>query len=985
VTLEAETIPFLEKDPKAFLEGIIPAIGNYDYVAVYKTANGRFEYYGNFKVEKDLEGKIHLTSSKARLKRPVDNIHKFWARKPWWAVSQYIMGYSKEGDTVCDPMCGCGIAGYEALRLKRRVILVDLNPFAMFLTKNTIMAVDGKQLLSAFEEVLNRPIEGASKVDLGQIISDKCISIKDSINALYKTRCRICQSDATAIYFVWDTVLELREKPPQTPAGKILLEALLSAIEPTSSLRKISQLALFEKWEEVLNTARGLWEAKRLPDKTNPFIGPPRPTLVTTEFGKLVREGIFKRAERKPVLVFYECNVNKKHKALVPLEKSDFSLISNLEKVKTNYQFPDTQLRYPNGQLFDTARPDSLFVPVERLATYAQSELRTKDERMHHLFTKRNLIALSTIYWSISRVSDINIREKLLLAFTKSLALASKLHPYRALKRRPDFTWNINRFSIPPTNVEYNVFALFDMYFSDIYSANEQAQFEITDFISEAEGVDDFVRNSKKTALFLREDVKNIAKIFANYKDVVDMVFTDPPYGAAIQYYELCTFWVSWLLLDPEWKNRYGDMEWWQNEIIVNKIQGKPGLEKFRDDLAVAFQSISGTVKDEATWVITYHKREPGYWKALTDAQGSIGLGFYDEDRHQLLGRSFNPSKDFKFLETDAYTIWKQFPISRARTFEEAAEAFFKIITPFVSQHNGILPRTAIEKAYVEMAWTVEKSVYEQFFEGKYDVFLEKHSIQIPTKNGVFAVLRRDSPPPNIPSEKWQTLWDSCYGRVDPGLLIKYTLTTYIKGRYEREIKTSLDDIYHDIVSRINGRISQDIVFAIIDEIAEYDWLDGTYKPRKGVKKIEGLTKWMPKKELRLPEPPESLIPKLAVELIKRGYDIFIGKGYEKPDISRVYERKIIKRVRSDLDTFPIVITKNGIPIACIDVNTLSRASHALLRGDVKIIILYAMKEIIQKSSFYKKHIEEGKLVLLDVQNKTTTDVMDAITQQIGE
>lgn len=198
-------------------------------------------------------------------------------------------------------------------------------------------------------------------------------------------------------------------------------------------------------------------------------------------------------------------------------------------------------------------------------------------------------------------------------------------------------------------------------------------------------------------------------------------------------------------------------------------------------------------------------------------------------------------------------------------------------------------------------------------------------------------------------------------------------------------MKTSLDDIYHDIVSRIDGRISQDVVFTIIDDIAEYDWLEGTYKPRKEVKKIEGLVKWMPKNELKLPEPPESLIPKLAVELIKKGYEIFIGKGYEKPDISKVYERKIVRRIRSDLDAFPLVITKNGTPIACIDINTLSRASHALLKGDVKIIVIYAMKEIIDKSSFYKKYLDERKLVLFDVQNRTTTDVINAITQAIEE
>lgn len=92
-------------------------------------------------------------------KRPIDNIHKFWARKPWWAIQEYILKYSNEGETIIDPFCGSGIVGYEALRLRRRVILVDLNPFAIFLTRNTIMPVSLSQLRKAYEEVLNRKIE----------------------------------------------------------------------------------------------------------------------------------------------------------------------------------------------------------------------------------------------------------------------------------------------------------------------------------------------------------------------------------------------------------------------------------------------------------------------------------------------------------------------------------------------------------------------------------------------------------------------------------------------------------------------------------------------------------------------------------------------------------------------------------------------------------------------------------------------------------
>lgn len=988
--VEAERVSVLEKDPKVFLENTLPSIATYDHICVYRAVDARFEYYGNFKVEKDLDGKIRLLRPKGRLKRPIDRIHKFWARKPWWAVSQYILTYSKEGDVVCDPMCGCGIAGYEALRLGRKAVLVDLNPFAIFLAKNTIKPINLSDLADAYEQVLNRPIQMDIKINNATTLIEKGKSVRDTIRALYKTKCPICKGAAEAVYYIWDTIYEYKGLKSDNKESDVLLKAISRVAQSDEHPKELTQIFLLTNWQRILEEARNLWEERRFPVEENPFKGPPRPGAITNAFGKLVREGVYSRIKREPTLLYYACLENKKHKGLVSLSDVDRELVSLLEMVQIPFIYPSTSLRYPDGQLFDTARPDSLFIEKELLSTWSKDEQEKQEERFNHLFTKRNLLALSILFWSIEQVRDPSLRELLLLAFTQSLYKASKLNSYEVqpskgrLKIRRATLWRENRFSIPPDFAEENVFVRFDREFASLYEAKEQAISEIKSY-REANSVDEFVKSRDCNVLYLRTDARDVSRLFEAYKDIVDMIFTDPPYGDAIQYYELCMFWVAWLCMDKDWSTNYGNSDWWRREVVVNKVQGKPSLDNFKQGLTEIFQSVRNIVSDEATWVITYHKREPGYWKALMDAQLSIGLAFFDEDRHQLLGRSFNPSKDFKFLETDAYTIWKSFPVQKVRTFEEAAESFFNIVGSFVVQHNGILPRNAIEKAYVEMAWNVEKSVYEQFFEGKYDVFLEKHSIQIFTKNGVFVVIRRDSPPPGVSSEKWQALWDACYGRVDPELLIKYSLAAYIKGRYEREMKTSLDDIYHDIVSRIDGRISQDIVFTIIDEIAEYDWLEGTYKPRKEVKKIEGLAKWMPKKELKLPEPPESLIPKLTIELIKKGYEIFIGKGYEKPDISRVYERKIVKRIRSDLDTFPIVITKNGIPIACIDVNTLGRASHALLKGDVKIIVLYAMEEIVNKSSFYKKHLDEGKLVLLDVQNKTTTDVIDAITRQIEE
>ena len=63
-------------------------------------------------------------------------MHKYWAAKPWYVVSEYIRHFSKEGEIVLDPFCGSGVVGCEALINRRKVVLNDLNPMATFIAKN---------------------------------------------------------------------------------------------------------------------------------------------------------------------------------------------------------------------------------------------------------------------------------------------------------------------------------------------------------------------------------------------------------------------------------------------------------------------------------------------------------------------------------------------------------------------------------------------------------------------------------------------------------------------------------------------------------------------------------------------------------------------------------------------------------------------------------------------------------------------------------
>lgn len=68
----------------------------------------------------------------------VAKLHKYWSRKPWFVIDQYIEKYSKKDHVVLDPFCGSGIIGLQSVLADRNFIGYDLNPFAVFLAKNSL-------------------------------------------------------------------------------------------------------------------------------------------------------------------------------------------------------------------------------------------------------------------------------------------------------------------------------------------------------------------------------------------------------------------------------------------------------------------------------------------------------------------------------------------------------------------------------------------------------------------------------------------------------------------------------------------------------------------------------------------------------------------------------------------------------------------------------------------------------------------------------
>jgi uncharacterized protein YbaR (Trm112 family)/16S rRNA G966 N2-methylase RsmD len=114
-------------------------------------------------------------------------MQKYWARKPHNVVADYIERYSEPNEVVLDPFLGSGVTLLEAVRLKRKAIGFDLDPFSILITEATIKGTNLPQLEAEFNSI---------RTDM-----------QSDIDALYPAICPQCKQHGITKYVVWSYVV----------------------------------------------------------------------------------------------------------------------------------------------------------------------------------------------------------------------------------------------------------------------------------------------------------------------------------------------------------------------------------------------------------------------------------------------------------------------------------------------------------------------------------------------------------------------------------------------------------------------------------------------------------------------------------------------------------------------------------------------------------------------------------------------------------
>lgn len=252
---------------------------------------------------------------------------------------------------------------------------------------------------------------------------------------------------------------------------------------------------------------------------------------------------------------------------------------------------------------------------------------------LEDLFTRRTLACHAKLFTLLNKYSSGKELDFLKVAFTANLANCSKLVP--PINSRSDISqgaW-MTGFYIGETFIENNVLHYFENRLTRIIKGKTDylEQFNkngsLINDIGEVFDID-LMTNKTHGYLVLINDAKEL-KLESNS---VDYIFTDPPYGEAVPYFEQSIIWNSWLNFDPNYENEI---------VISDSKEREKNYKNYENDINIAFSEIARVLKPNKYFSLTYHSLSGMEWKAITNA--CINNGFELYDYKWLVQKSFTP------------------------------------------------------------------------------------------------------------------------------------------------------------------------------------------------------------------------------------------------------------------------------------------------------------------------------------------------------
>jgi len=563
-------------------------------------------------------------------KKPIYEIHKWWARRLGHVFRFLLLGATTkslkrikkrqhrallrkfyhrnnlDGLVVLDPFMGGGTSVVEALKCGARVIGVDIDPVAWFVTSKEIAPFDEIAVRESFDILERRlALKLRQRYSTTDPITGKAVEI---VNAFWVSRfkCPDCNSKIDA-HPHYRLSISSRDQS-QTVFCR--------------SCAAVHELPLSQRW----------FKCKSCAHTTVIMKGPASNGVLKCLCGRstpiiaLVRRG---RPARKHLFAIEYSVQPETGKPERRFKKASASDVSNFRSASKRFNAAKTALLYPETEILVHNRFD------RRPTSHGY-------KRYDQLFNQRQLLCLSEILNEIVALKDKDSREYLLLAFSDCLASNNILCSYAFGYQKVTPLFAIHGYQVPQRPVEGNVwgnphfgrgsfsrcvakliegkrYAL--QPFEYRYPGNDRVEQVITKekITTQLAPSPDLQSDTSRATLLNQSSVD-----LSNLKDnSVDLILTDPPFYNNLPYSELSDFYHQWLRLyfqNNHAEEYSSDLYTPVNETLLVRRQTEAEHKKYASGLLASMSECARVLKTNGMMVFTFHHREPAAWHALASS-----------------------------------------------------------------------------------------------------------------------------------------------------------------------------------------------------------------------------------------------------------------------------------------------------------------------------------------------------------------------------
>lgn len=498
---------------------------------------------------------------------PIYNAHSYHTKVPHKAIMRYILHYTQPGAMVYDPFCGTGMTGVAAQMCGDRKAVEALG-----------YRVDEAGVVYAkTPEEAGASWKPFSRLGVRHAILNDLSPVAAFIAANYNAPIDVpaFKDEALSILRAVESELGWMYQTLHMPTAAELAQALQS-MRPGRRVQaeleqKVGRIN-YTVWSDVFSCPDCAGEVVFWEVAVNQSSGKVSDAFACPHCGagltkrkmdkRLVQKhdealgAVVKQVKQLPVLISYTLGKSRFEKKP---DAFDLQLIAQIEAMPIPYWFPKD--RMIAGR--ETRRNDPIGLT-----------------HVHHYYTRRNLAYLAALK---ARCQSAATK----LWFNAQLINVSKLNRYR-----------------PEVSFPYNPLS---------------GTFYVGSQVSEADVCVAYENKlNRLVAAFAQIKHHNIVSTAsATHATAVcaDYVFTDPPFGANIDYSELSFIWEAWLGIRTD--NRL--------EAIASKVQSK-GLDEYRRLMAQAFKRAYEALKPGRWMTVEFSNTQASVWNAIQTALQEAGF-----------------------------------------------------------------------------------------------------------------------------------------------------------------------------------------------------------------------------------------------------------------------------------------------------------------------------------------------------------------------